>query len=56
MLDLHSALIYLMVIMAASDGEMTDAELHAIGENVSYLPVFEGFEIDTLPGVAARSP
>ena len=52
MLDLHSALIYLMVIMAASDGEMTDAELHTIGENVRYLPIFADFDLDTLPGVA----
>jgi tellurite resistance protein len=52
MLDLHSALIYLMVITAASDGEMTDAELHTIGENVRYLPVFGGFDADRLPHVA----
>ena len=52
MLDLYSALIYLMVIQAASDGEMTDAEMHAIGETVRYLPVFEGFDADTLPDVA----
>ncbi len=52
MLDLHSALIYLMVILAASDGEMTDAELHTIGENVRYLPVFSDFDVNTLPQVA----
>ena len=52
MLDIHSALIYLMVIMAASDGEMTDAELHTIGENVRYLPVFADFDPNTLPEVA----
>ena len=52
MLDLHSALIYMMVITAASDGEMTDAELHTIGENVRYLPVFTTFDADRLPQVA----
>ena len=52
MLDLYSALIYLMVIQAASDGEMTDAEMHSIGENVRYLPVFDGFDAETLPSVA----
>jgi tellurite resistance protein len=51
-LDTHSALIYLMVILAASDGEMTDAELHTIGENVRYLPVFSTFDVNTLPGVS----
>jgi hypothetical protein len=52
MLDLYSSLIYLMVILAASDGEMTDAEMHTIGENVRYLPVFVGFEAESLPEVA----
>ncbi len=52
MLDIHSALIYLMVILAASDGELTDAELHTIGENVRYLPVFADFDSDTLPQVS----
>jgi tellurite resistance protein len=52
MLDIHAALIYLMVILAASDGEMTDAELHTIGENVRYLPVFSTFDVNTLPVVA----
>ena len=51
-LDTHSALIYLMVILAASDGEMTDAELHTIGENVRYLPAFSTFDVNTLPAVA----
>jgi tellurite resistance protein len=51
MLDLYPALIYLMVMMAASDGEMTDAEMHAIGEIVSNLPVFEGFDATSLTDV-----
>jgi tellurite resistance protein len=52
MLDTHSALIYLMVIAAAADGDMTDAELHAIGENVRYLPVFAAFDVHKLPEVS----
>jgi hypothetical protein len=52
MLDTHSALIYLMVIAAAADGDMTDAELHAIGENVRYLPVFASFDVHELPKVS----
>ncbi len=51
-LDIPSALIYLMVILAAADGDMTDAELHTIGENVRYLPVFAGFDVHELPAVS----
>ncbi|WP_029008584.1 tellurite resistance TerB family protein [Azospirillum halopraeferens] len=51
MLDHHSALIYVMVLVSASDGDMTDAELEAIGENVKYLPIFDDFEVDRLPEV-----
>jgi tellurite resistance protein len=50
-LDIPSALIYLMVILAAADGDMTDAELHTIGENVRYLPVFKPFDVHQLPAV-----
>lgn len=51
MLDHHSALIYVMVLVSASDGDMTDAELETIGENVKYLPIFDDFEVDRLPEV-----
>lgn len=44
----HSALIYVMVIVAASDGAMTDAELAAIGSLVHTLPVFRDFSDDRL--------
>lgn len=49
MIDHNRALIYAMVLASASDGDMTDAELHTIGENVSYLPVFRDFRTDDLP-------
>ncbi|RME68149.1 MAG: Tellurite resistance protein TerB [Alphaproteobacteria bacterium] len=44
----HSALIYLMVTVAAVDREMTDAEMARIGEIVRQTPVFEGFNQETL--------
>lgn len=46
--DHHSALIYTMVLVSASDGNMTDAELETIGETIRYLPVFRGFDLDRL--------
>ncbi len=42
----HAALIYVMVVTAASDGQMDDRELHAIGELVKTLPVFRDFDAD----------
>ncbi|MGQ9369794.1 tellurite resistance TerB family protein [Azospirillum sp. ST 5-10] len=52
MLDHHSALIYVMVLVSASDGDMTDAELETIGENVKYLPIFADFDVDRLTAVS----
>lgn len=46
MIDHHSALIYVMVLVSACDGDMTDAELETIGENVRYLPIFQDFTGD----------
>lgn len=46
MIDHHSALIYVMVLVSACDGDMTDAELGTIGENVRYLPIFQDFTGD----------
>ena len=51
MLDPHGALIYTMVIVSAADRDMTDAELAIIGDIVGHLPVFGGFDRQTLPGV-----
>jgi tellurite resistance protein len=50
----HSALIYTMVLVSASDADMTDAELHTISESVRYLPAFKGFDIQRLPAIAAE--
>jgi tellurite resistance protein len=47
-LSAQAALIYVMVITSASDAEMSDRELHQIGEAVKTLPAFEGFEPEGL--------
>lgn len=44
----HMALVYLMVLVSASDREMTDSELKKIGEIVSTLPAFSGYDSDRL--------
>lgn len=43
-LNAQSALIYVMVVVSASDARMSDAELQAIGNFVRHLPAFEGFD------------
>ena len=48
----HEALIYAMVIVAASDQRMTDREMLKIGDIGSTLPVFRGFDGDNLVNVA----
>lgn len=40
----HMALVYLMVLVSASDSEMTDSELKRIGEIVNTLPAFSGYD------------
>ena len=49
----HVALIYTMVIVSASDRDMTDAELSTMGEIVTHLPVFQGYIVDNLTHDAA---
>jgi len=48
----HAALIYVMVVVSASDGAMTDPELEAIGRRIRTLPVFQDFDADRLVQVA----
>lgn len=48
----QEALIYLMVIMSASDRDMSDEELARIGAVVRTLPAFRGFEQARTLGVA----
>jgi tellurite resistance protein len=52
MTTVHEALIYLMVVVSASDREMTDSELEKIGTAVKTLPVFEGFDQERTTAVA----
>ena len=47
-ISLHTALVYLMVLVSASDREMTDSELKRMGEIVKRLPVFKGYDPDKL--------
>jgi tellurite resistance protein len=54
MADHHAALIYTMVLVSASDQDMTDAELHRMGEIVSYLPVFRDFDANQLTAIAGE--
>lgn len=52
MIDHHAALIYTMVLVSASDADMTDAELSTISETVRYLPVFRDFDTENLTRIA----
>lgn len=51
MLDHHRALIYTMVIVSAAERNLPDSELHAFGEIIGHLPVFEHFDKSELPGL-----
>lgn len=53
MINHHSALIYTMVLVSAADRDMTDREIGVIGEIIRHLPVFEDFDRDSLPLIAA---
>jgi tellurite resistance protein len=48
MIDHQAALIYVMVMVSASDRNMSDAELRIIGDNVRDLPVFADYNRDNL--------
>ncbi len=49
----QDALVYIMVTTSAADTAMTDAELASIGNVVSRLPVFQGFDPKRLPKLAS---
>jgi len=44
----HTALIFVMVLVAGSDGGMPTSELRSIGEVVQYLPIFRDYDRDRL--------
>src|SRR5690606_3466406 len=49
----QDALVYIMVTISPADTTMTDAELASIGQVVSRLPVFRGFDRARLPKLAS---
>jgi len=51
MIDHHKALIYTMVLVSASDGEMNDVEISSITEHVRYMPVFRDFDTNRIPEI-----
>lgn len=48
----HAALVYVMVLVSAADGSMSEKELRTIGGLTKHLPVFRGFDEDRLVTVA----
>ncbi len=54
MINHHSALIYTMVLASAADSDMSDSELHRIGEIVQFLPVFRDYDVKKLTKTAAE--
>lgn len=46
--SVHTALIYLMIVVAGSDGRMGDPEMQVIGRIVQQAPVFENFNVELL--------
>jgi len=53
-IDHHSALIYTMIVVAASDRNLRDSELRRIGDIVRALPAFADFDENELPTVARQ--
>jgi tellurite resistance protein len=53
MISHHAALIYTMVLVSASDRNMTDAELATIGDTIGHLPIFAAYDRNLLPRTAA---
>ena len=51
MLDAHRALVYTMIIVAAADRDIPDAELQIITDTVAHLPVFRDFDRKALPAL-----
>ncbi len=52
-LNHHAALIYTMVLMAAADRDMSDAEMSSIGDMVGHLPVFRDYDRAKIAKTAA---
>lgn len=52
-LDVHSALVYTMVLASAADSEMTSPEVGVMAEIIKLLPVFREYDLATLSTTAA---
>jgi len=52
MLSKHAALIYIMIMVSASDRAMTRLELSSIGSVVKRLPIFADYDVSRLPETA----
>jgi len=48
----QTALIYLMVTTSAANADMTDRELMTMGDMVRMLPVFNGFDAESIVTIA----
>ncbi len=53
-ISIEEALIYVMVIVAASDNSMTDNELATIGDMIKTLPVFKDYNPNNVIPAAQR--
>lgn len=48
----HAALVYVMVVVSAADGSMSEQELRTIGDLTKRLPAFHNFDENRLLQVA----
>jgi tellurite resistance protein len=51
----QEALVHIMVTASAADNKLKDIELSKIREICTSLPVFDGFNIDTLDAISSRT-
>ncbi|MBV6633203.1 MAG: tellurite resistance TerB family protein [Alphaproteobacteria bacterium] len=51
-IGIHRALLFLMVVTSAADGDMSDREISAIGESIRLLPVFADFDTSQIGQIA----
>ena len=53
-ISVQEALIYMMVVVSASDNQMTDKELATIGDIIKMLPVFQDYDTNKIIPAAQR--
>ena len=54
MITPHSALFYTRVLASGADRDMTEAELPLMGQIFPRLPVFAGYDSESLPATTAE--